>query len=263
MSEENEATLQGRVALVTGASRGIGRAIALGLAQDGADIVVNYHRDESAADDTVAAIRGLGRRAQKIRAAVENWDEDVAMVHAALEQLGSIDILVHNAGIASRGRSVVDTEPDEVTRVINTHAVAGHYLAKLCLPSMRKRPRGDIIMISSIATTLLHANGAPYNMAKAALEALAMTLAKEERKHGVHVNIVAPGLVETDMGQRLVKAITGVTDLRQLDERMPFGRVCQPSDIANAVRFLVSARASYLTAEKLSVHGGGPSGAAF
>lgn len=263
MSDESEATLRGRVALVSGASRGIGRAIALGLASDGADVAVNYHRDEAAADETVAAIRALGRRAQKVRASVENWDEDVAMVRSVVEEFGAVDILVHNAGIASRGRSVIDTEPDEVVRVMHTHALAGHYLAKLCLPSMRTRPRGDIVMISSIATTLLHANGAPYNMAKAALEALAFTLAKEERQHGVHVNIVAPGLVETDMGQRLVKATTGLTDLRQLDARMPFGRVCQPSDIANAVRFLVSARASYLTAEKLNVHGGGPAGAGF
>jgi NAD(P)-dependent dehydrogenase (short-subunit alcohol dehydrogenase family) len=100
-------------------------------------------------------------------------------------------------------------------------------------------------------------------MAKAALEALAFTLAKEERQHGVHVNVVAPGLVETEMGRRLVRATTGVTDLRKLDSAMPFGRVCQPEDIANAVRFLVSERASYMTAEKLHVHGGGSGSAGF
>jgi NAD(P)-dependent dehydrogenase (short-subunit alcohol dehydrogenase family) len=93
-------------------------------------------------------------------------------------------------------------------------------------------------------------------MAKAAMEALAMTLAKEERAHGIHVNVVAPGLVETEMGRRLVKATSGVTDMRSLDASMPFGRVCQPEDVASVVRFLVSERAGYLTGEKINVHAG-------
>ncbi len=246
-----------RVALVTGAGRGIGRAIALGLAQDGIDIAVNYQRDQSAADLTVTELRALGIRAHAYRASVDNFADDQAMVEAVLADFGGLDILVHNAGIASRGKSVADTDPDEVMRVMATHAFAGHSLAKLCIPTMRTRGRGDIVMISSVATKLLSPNGAPYNMAKAALEALAFTLAKEERKHGIRVNVVAPGLVETDMGKRLVRATMGVTDLRTLDSRMPFGRVCQPEDVASAVRFLVSERAFYLTAEKLSVDGGG------
>jgi NAD(P)-dependent dehydrogenase (short-subunit alcohol dehydrogenase family) len=122
---------------------------------------------------------------------------------------------------------------------------------------MKTRPRGDVVMISSVATLGHAAGGAPYNMAKAALEALAFTLAKEVRHRGIHVNVVAPGLVETEMGRRLAKATAGVTDLRTLDAAMPFGRVCQPEDVANAVRFLVSERASYVTGEKLNVYGGG------
>jgi NAD(P)-dependent dehydrogenase (short-subunit alcohol dehydrogenase family) len=94
-------------------------------------------------------------------------------------------------------------------------------------------------------------------MGKAALEALAFTLAKEVRKHGIRVNVVAPGLVETEMGRRLVKATAGVQDIRELDASMPFGRVCQPEDVANAVRWLVSERASYVTGEKINVYGGG------
>lgn len=246
-----------RVALVTGAGRGIGRAIALGLAQDGIDIAVNYQRDQAAAEQTVSELRALGVRAQAYRASVDSFAEDEAMVASVVADFGAIDILVHNAGIASRGKSVADTDPDEVIRVMATHAFAGHSLSKLCLPSMRTRGRGDIVMISSVATKLLSPNGAPYNMAKAALEALAFTLAKEERKHGIRVNVVAPGLVETDMGKRLVRATMGVSDLRALDSHMPFGRVCQPEDVAGAVRFLVSERGFYLTAEKLSVDGGG------
>jgi NAD(P)-dependent dehydrogenase (short-subunit alcohol dehydrogenase family) len=124
---------------------------------------------------------------------------------------------------------------------------------------MRKLGRGDIIMISSAATRSLGAFGAPYNMGKTAMEALAFTLAKEERPYGIRVNVVAPGLVETEMGRRLMKATAGVQDLRALDAAMPFGRVCQPDDVANVVRFLVSDQNSYLTGERLYCDGGGQS----
>ncbi|MEL6984725.1 MAG: SDR family oxidoreductase, partial [Actinomycetota bacterium] len=117
--------------------------------------------------------------------------------------------------------------------------------------------RADIVFISSVATLGHAANGAPYNMGKAAEEALAYTLAKEEREHGIRVNVVAPGLVETEMGRRLAKGAAGIDDLRTLDASMPFGRVCQPDDIAGPVRFLVSEHASYVTGEKINVHGGG------
>ena len=250
-------SLAGRVALVTGGGRGIGRAIALALAEDGADVAVNYRRDEEAAKETVAAVEALGRRAGAYRASVDQADENAEMVEAVLHDFGHVGILVNNAGIASRGQSVKNTDPAELERVIRTHALGPHQLCQLVIPSMRLQPRGDIVMISSVATLHHAAGGAPYNMGKAAMESLALTLSKEEKKHGIHVNIVAPGLVETEMGRRLMKATAGVDDLRQLDATMPFGRVCQPDDVANAVRFVVSDRASYLTGEKICVHGGG------
>jgi len=219
-------------------------------------VAVNYRRDEKAAGDAVSAIRALGRRARAFRASVDRWEEDEAMVAEALQEFGHIDILVNNAGLASRGLSVADTDPAELERVLRTHALAPHYLSKLVLPSMRQQPRGDIIMISSTATLHLAAQGAPYSMGKAAMEALAHTLAKEERDHGIRVNIVAPGLVETEMGRRLVRATQGIDDLRQIDAAMPFGHVCQPEEVAETVRFLVSPRASYLTGQKIYVDGG-------
>ena len=249
--------LAGRVALVTGGSRGIGRAIALALAEDGADIAVNYRRDEAAAKEAVAAIEALGRRARAYKASVDSFDEVRGMVDGVVADFDRVDILVNNAGIASRGNSVLDTDPAELERVVRIHALGPHYLCQLVLPSMRQQPRGDIVMISSTATLSHGANGAPYNMGKAAMEALAFTLAKEERPNGIRVNIVAPGLVETEMGRRLMKATAGVDDLRKLDAIMPFGRVCQPDDVASAVRFLVSEHAAYLTGEKVNVHGGG------
>ena len=250
-------SLVGRVALVTGGGRGVGRGIALALAEDGADLAIPYRRDQAAAEATAAEIEKLGRRARVYAASIESYDDDQRLVEAALRDFGFIDILVNNAGIASRGNTVEKTDPAELDRVVRTHAFAAHHLSQLVLPSMKTRPRGDIVMISSVATLGHGAGGAPYNMAKAALEALAFTLAKEVRHRNIHVNVVAPGLVETEMGRRLMKATAGVTDLRQLDAAMPFGRVCQPEDVANAVRFLVSERASYITGEKLNVYGGG------
>ncbi len=250
-------SLEGRVALVTGAGRGIGRAIALGLAEDGADVAINYRRDEEAARDTAAAVEAVGRRTAIYRASVDDFDADAAMVEGVLKDFERVDILVNNAGLASHGHSVVDTDPAELERVVRTHAFGPHFLSKLVLPGMRVRGSGAIVMISSSATRQHAANGAPYNMGKAAMESLALTLANEERRNGIRVNTVAPGLVETEMGRRLVKAVWNVSDLRKIDASMPFGHVCTPEEVADVVRFLVSDRAAYVTGERIYVDGGG------
>jgi len=247
---------EARTALVTGGGRGIGKAIALGLAEDGADIAINYRRDDEAAQETVAEIEKLGRRAIAYSASVDDLAACEQMVAQVLSDFGAVDILVNNAGIASRGQTVADTDPAEMERVWRTHALGAWMLSKLVLPSMRTRPRGDIVMISSAAVVFMAANSAPYNMAKAGLEALAWTLAKEERRHGIHVNVVAPGLVDTEMGRRLVKGAMGVDDIHSMDERSPFGHVCSPEEVADAVRFVVSGRASYLTGQRIGVDGG-------
>ncbi|HWA63844.1 MAG TPA: SDR family oxidoreductase [Caulobacteraceae bacterium] len=249
--------LSGRVALVTGGSRGIGKAIALSLAEAGADIAVNFRRDADAAEETVKEIQALGRKARAYSASVENWDEDQAMVADVLKDFGHIDILVNNAGIASRGQSVADTDPAEMERVVRVHAFGPHYLSKLVIPSMRGRGRGDIIMISSVATLGNAARGGPYNMGKAAMEALALTLAKEERQHGIRCNIVAPSLTVTEMGKRLTKATTGIDDIHELDARSPFGRVSTPEDVAAAVTWLVSSANPYANGQKININGGG------
>ena len=249
--------LSGRTALVTGASRGIGKAIALSLAEAGADIAVNYRRDADAAAETVAEIEAMGRKAKAYSASVENWDEDEAMVAEVLKDFGGIGILVNNAGIASRGQSVADTDPAEMERVVRVHAFGPHYLSKLVIPSMREEGRGDIIMISSVATLGMAGRGGPYNMGKAAMEALALTLAKEERAHGIRTNIVAPSLTVTEMGKRLTKATTGVDDIHDLDARSPFGRVSTPEDVAAAVTWLVSSANPYANGQKININGGG------
>jgi 3-oxoacyl-[acyl-carrier protein] reductase len=251
-------TLQGRIALVSGGGRGIGAAISRALAADGADVAVNYHRDEETARETVAAVEALGRRALLCQASVAEPDECGAMVAAVERDLGPVDLLVCSAGIASKGRTAADTDPAEIEKLWRIHALSAAVLSKLVLPGMRSRSRGDIVMISSVASRMMAAHSVPYNMAKAALEALAFTLAKEEMAHGVHVNVVAPGLVDTEMGRRLAKATMGADDIHQLDPGMAYGHVCSPEEVADVVRFVVSDQAAYVNGQRIYVDGGLP-----
>jgi 3-oxoacyl-[acyl-carrier protein] reductase len=250
-------SLDGRVALVTGGSRGIGRGIALGLARAGADVAINYRREAEAAEEVVKEIQAMGRTARAYHASVDDYDACTALVDAVARDFGSLSILINNAGIASRGQTVADTDPAEFERVMRVHAFAPHYMSKSAIPHLRKHDRADIVMISSIATLSHAANGAPYNMGKAAAESLALTLAKEEQRHGIRVNIVAPSLTVSDMGERLAKAVTGVADIHELDKRSPFGRVSVPDDVAAAVVWLVSDANPYASGQKINIDGGG------
>jgi 3-oxoacyl-[acyl-carrier protein] reductase len=252
--------LQNRVALVTGGSRGIGRGIALALAKAGANVAINYRNDGGAAAEVVSQIQKLGSSAIAYQASVADYEACAAMMTQVEADFGGLSVLINNAGIASRGLPVADTDPLEFERVMRAHAFGPHYLSKLALPMLRENDRSDIIMISSTATLQMAPYGAPYNMGKAAAEALALTLAKEERTHGVRVNIVAPSLTVSDMGSRLAKAIAGVDDIHALDAKSPFGRVSTPEDVANAVLWLVSDANSYVTGQKINIDGGGPVG---
>ncbi len=255
MSEFN-----GRKALVTGGSRGIGRAIVRRLASDGADVVINYNSNESAANEIAAEVRGLGRHAAIIQADVSVQKEAERLANESIEALGSIDILVNNAGIGATavGRPhVAESTPEDFERLMAAHAFASHDLCRVLVPQMREADRGDIVMISSIAAQSFGPTGGTYAAAKAAMEALAFSLAKEERGNNIHVNIVAPGLIETDMADMMVKFQGRVTDsIAELADESPFGRLGSPDDIAGAVAFLCSARASYITNQRITVAGG-------
>jgi 3-oxoacyl-[acyl-carrier protein] reductase len=255
-----EGQLHGRVALVTGGGRGIGRGISEELAGAGAAVAIMYRNDSEAALETVAAIVAAGGSATAHQGAVESFEDCRHVADEVLAAHGFVDILVSNAGIASKGRSIAKTEPAEMERLFGIHVMGAFHLAHLLVPQMRERDRGDVVLVSSVATRFNAGGGAPYNVAKSALESLAFTLAKEVQHHGIHVNVVAPGLVVSEMGRRLVKA-GGVDDIGSLDAAAPFGHVCTPADVARVVLFLVSGLSGYITGQRVEVDGGGMLGA--
>lgn len=246
--------LKGRVALVTGGGRGIGRAIALALAEAGADVAITYRRDEEAARQTADDLAKLDVVAKAYHASVDAVDDCRALIDTLIADFGALSILVNCAGIASRGHSVADTDPAELERVLRVHAMGPHHVTQAALPHLRAAGRADVVFISSVAAHTYGANGAPYTMGKAAMEALSHTLAKEERRNGIHVNIVAPGLVDTEMGRRLIRATAGVQNIRDHDASSPFGHVCTPEEIGETVRFVVTA--GYVNDQRIVVDGG-------
>ncbi|MCX5041883.1 SDR family oxidoreductase [Aldersonia sp. NBC_00410] len=247
------------VAVVSGAGRGIGRGIALRLAADGYEIVGTFNRDEASAEQAAKAVADLGRECRMVRSDAADPDAAAALAQAVLDEFGRVDALVLNAGIASRGRTVADTDPAEIQKVLSVHALGAFYLCSNFAPAIRNSERGAIVLISSTTAARPSPGGAPYMMGKVALEALGRTLALEEQPHGTRVNIVAPGLVATDMGDRLARAITGAADAATLDAEMPFGRVTRPEDVAELVAFLISDRAALITGQRIEVHAGRPS----
>ncbi|MFN8506742.1 MAG: SDR family oxidoreductase [Dehalococcoidia bacterium] len=252
--------IEGRVALVTGGSRGIGAAVARTLAAQGADIAINYHANRDAAEAVAAEVRALGRKAGIYQADVTVEADCAAMAEAVARDLGPVGILVNNAGVGSvsEGQPPIATmSDDQLQRLLNAHVFGPLHLCRLLMPAMRELGRGDVIMVSSVAAQGYGPRMGVYAIAKAGMEAMAYTLAKEERQHGIRVNVVAPGLVETDMGKLLMSFTRGVGDMRQLDANMPFGFVCQPEDIANAIAFLCSDEGRYITNQRLTVNGGG------
>jgi NAD(P)-dependent dehydrogenase (short-subunit alcohol dehydrogenase family) len=247
--------LTGRAALVTGSSRGIGRAIAMRLAADGASVAVHFRRDADAARGTRDKIRALGVDAEVFQAGFDSPDEIDALVASAENHFGPISILVSNAGLLSKGRSVLRTPLSELTQLLNVHTLGPFRMCQLVLPGMRSCERGDIVFISSHGTSQFRPGAGAYNIAKAGAEALARTLANEERRHGIRVNVVAPGLVATDMGDRLARA-RGAESAADLDDQFPFGRVCRPEDVAGVVGFLVSQDGYYVSGTRIQVDAG-------
>ncbi|MCY9517972.1 3-oxoacyl-[acyl-carrier-protein] reductase [Paenibacillus apiarius] len=243
-------SLEGKVAVVTGASRGIGRAIALSLADAGADVVVNYAGSEAAANDTAAAIEALGRKAITVKANVGKADEADQLVKTALEQMGRIDILVNNAGI-TRDNLIMRMKEEEFDQVIETNLKGVFNCIKSVTRPMMKQRSGRIINISSVVGVLGNPGQANYVAAKAGVIGLTKASARELASRGITVNCVAPGFIETDMTDALPEEYR-----EQLLAQIPLARLGQPEHIAKTVRFLASEDAEYMTGQTVHVDGG-------
>ncbi|MEK7217021.1 MAG: SDR family oxidoreductase [Chloroflexota bacterium] len=247
--------LEGRVGLVTGGSRGIGRGIALCLARAGADVAVNYLSNEAAALDTQRAIEALGRRSRTYRCDVASSYPDVlAMVEAVAADFGRLDILVNNAGLQAPRSSVCDADLEEFRRVFDSHFWGSVHCSKAAIPHLRRQERSDIIFISSVQVKDQFAHRLPYVAGKMALEGLSSMVAQEEIWNGIRANVIRPGIAESEMGWETLKR-RDIANADDLLRKAPFKRIAKPEDIGNAVVFFCSNEGSYITNATLTVDG--------
>jgi 3-oxoacyl-[acyl-carrier protein] reductase len=243
--------LTGRTALVTGGSRGLGRAIALALAGQGADVAINYRGNAEAADAVVAEITAAGRRSITIQGDTSAGREACeAIVKAALDGLGSIDILVNNAGI-TRDNLLMRMDADEWDSVIGTNLSGPFWMTRATARPMLKARRGRIINMSSAAGRMGNAGQANYAAAKAGLIGLTKTTARELASRGITCNAIAPGLIETDLTADLPAAAT-----ETLIAMTPLGYLGSADDVAAAAVYFASDEARYVTGQVLGVDGG-------
>jgi len=247
--------LEGRSALITGASRGLGRAIALRFAAAGCDVAINYvaeaDRDNAdEAEEVAEAVRGLGRRAICVEADVTDVESTRAMVEAAIEAFGKLDILVNNAGI-TRDRTLKKLEKSDWDAVIAVNLTGAFNCTRAVIDHMRERRSGRIISLASVVGQTGNIGQTNYAASKAGLIGFTKSLAREVARRSITVNAIAPGFIDTEM--------TRAVPAEALDEvvsTIPMGRVGGPEDIADAALFLASDAASYITGHVLAVNGG-------
>ncbi|WP_102692694.1 3-oxoacyl-[acyl-carrier-protein] reductase [Rummeliibacillus pycnus] len=244
------ADLIGKVAVVTGASRGIGRAIALHLANLGAKIVVNYSGNQAKAEAVVAEIEANGGAAIAVQANVSDSDEVSMLMKKAVETYGSLDILVNNAGI-TRDNLLMRMKEEDWDAVMNTNLKGVFLCTKAVTRQMMKQRAGRIVNIASIVGVAGNAGQANYVAAKAGVIGLTKTAAKELAARNIFVNAVAPGFIDTDMTEELPEDIKA-----QMLSQIPLAKLGEPEDVAKVVAFLASDDASYMTGQTLHVDGG-------
>ena len=242
--------LSGKSAVVTGGSRGIGRAIALRLAEQGADLCFSFRGNQAAADETAAAITALGRRALPVQADVTDPAAAEALIKAATGEFGKIDILVNNAGI-TRDDLIMRMSTEAWREVLETNLFGAFYTLKAVTRPMLKARGGRIINITSVSGQAGQTGQANYSAAKAGLIGLTKASARELASRGITVNAVAPGFVLTELTQDLPSELQA-----QITERTPLGRFGTPEDVSAAVCFLASDEAAYITGQVLAVDGG-------
>lgn len=242
--------LSGRVALVTGSGRGIGRAIALALAERGASLALNDVGDPAPVQSVAAEVQAKGGKAAVLPADISSPDQVRTMVESAIQQLGRLDILVNNAGI-TRDKLLVRMSDEEWEKVISVNLKGAFLCTRAVLGAMMRARWGRIVNIASVVGRTGNVGQANYAAAKAGLIALTKTTALEAAPRGITCNAVAPGYVETEMTRQLPENIR-----QEFLKRIPLGRPAQPGEIARAVAFLVSEDAGYITGHVLHVDGG-------
>ena len=236
-----------RVAIVTGGSKGIGRAISIELAKVGYYIVINYKSDDAAASETLNMIKNIGADAEIIKFDVSNVKETKDAINNITSRLNNIEVLVNNAGITADGLFVMMSE-DDWDSVISTTLKGFYNITKPVLEMMIKRKQGSIVSISSVSALIGHRGQANYSAAKAGLIGTSRAIASEVARLGIRVNVVAPGIIKTEMIKDIPRNI--------IKEMIPMARAGQPEEIAKVVRFLCSEDASYITGQVISVNGG-------
>jgi 3-oxoacyl-[acyl-carrier protein] reductase len=242
--------LEGRKAVVTGASRGIGRAIALALAREGADVAVNYMASEARAQEVVGEIEALGRRALAVRADVSDFPDTFRMAQEVLAAFGHVDILVNNAGISS-DKTFVKMDHASWRKVLAINLDGVFNCTKVFVDSMIKRGYGRIVNVTSIIGQIGNFGQANYAASKAGVTAMTKSLAKELAAKGITVNAVAPGFIETEMVDSIPERVR-----HRLLDQIPLRRFGTAQEVARAVTYLVSADGDYITGEELSMNGG-------
>jgi 3-oxoacyl-[acyl-carrier protein] reductase len=243
--------LTGRRALVTGASRGIGRGIALAFAEAGADVAVGYRRERDAAEAVVKEIETRGRRAAAFAADVRQADAVRSMVHGARAALGGLDVIVANAGVPTRYQPIHEVEPGYFDRVVQIDLHGVFHTLHAALPLLREQRSGVFLTISSVGADACAANGGPYVAAKAAVNALSKVAARENAAHGVRVNVISPGLVESDIASGML-AEHGDAIVRSI----PLGRMGTPAEIGALAVYLASDDAAWITGQVFRIDGG-------
>jgi 3-oxoacyl-[acyl-carrier protein] reductase len=242
--------LQGKNALVTGASRGIGRAIAIELARQGANVAVNYAGSETKAEAVVEEIVQMGLKSFKVQADVANESDVKEMVKAVTSQFGSLDILVNNAGV-TKDNLLMRMKEAEFDQVINTNLKGVFVCTKAVTRQMMKQKSGKIVNVASIVGVTGNPGQANYVAAKAGVIGLTKSTAKELASRHIYVNAVAPGFISTDMTDQLTEE-----QRTSMLEMIPLAKLGTPEEVANVVRFLASDDASYITGQTIHIDGG-------
>ena len=242
--------LDGKIALVTGASRGIGRAIALALAKAGATVVINYAGNVQAAESVRQEIESNGGKTMLVQADVADIDAVNDMIKRVSDTFGQIDILVNNAGITRDGL-LMRMKENDWDDVLNTNLKGIYHCTKAVAKGMMKQRSGRIVNMTSVVGLTGNAGQANYAAAKAGVIGFSKSMAKELASRGITVNLVAPGFIDTDMTSVLPEKVK-----EEMVKAIPLASLVKPEDVANAVLFLVSDQASYITGQTLNVDGG-------